>query len=161
MKEGIINELGSFAIASRLRRLNESLVSDMTLIYKEHGLPLETKDFILYHLLSKRGHLSISEIARELNLTHPAVIHIAKSLEKIGYVESEKSADDSRKRLLVLTKKGKRDLDKYKILWEDITLLNQELFEQQVKLLQSIQELEKMLKEKTYYQRYHSIQESK
>lgn len=161
MISNIINESGSFAIGARLRRLYELLTSDMTLIYQEQGLPLETKDFILYYLVGKRSSISISEIAKELNLTHPAVIHIAKSLERIGYIESEKSVSDSRKRLLKLTKKGQKDLAKYRILWADIMALNQELFEQEVQLLQHIQKLEEMLKEKTYYQRYHSLQASK
>ena len=161
MISNIINESGSFAIGARLRRLYELLTSDMTLIYQEQGLSLETKDFILYYLVSKRSSISISEIAKELNLTHPAVIHIAKSLERIGYIESEKSVSDSRKRLLKLTKKGQKDLAKYRILWADIMALNQELFEQEVQLLQHIQKLEEMLKEKTYYQRYHSLQASK
>jgi len=161
MIANIINELGSFAIGARLRRLFESLVNDMTLIYKEQGLPLETKDFILYYLMSKRSSISISDIAKELNLTHPAVIHIARSLENIGYIESEKSSSDSRKRLLKLTKKGQKDLGKYRVLWDDIISLNQEIFEQQVQLLQNIQKLEEMLKEKTYYQRYHSLQATK
>jgi DNA-binding MarR family transcriptional regulator len=161
MIANIINESGSFAIGARLRRLYESLVNDMTLIYKEQGLPLETKDFILYYLMSKRSSISISDIAKELNLTHPAVIHIARSLENIGYIESEKSSSDSRKRLLKLTKKGEKDLAKYRVLWDDIISLNQEIFEQQVQLLQNIEKLEEMLKEKTYYQRYHSLQASK
>jgi len=161
MITNIINESGSFAIGARLRRLYESLTGEMTLIYQEQGLPLETKDFILYYLVSKRSSISISEIAKELHLTHPAVIHIAKSLEKIGYIESEKSDSDSRKRLLKLTKKGQKDLAKYQVLWDDIMTLNQELFEQEVQLLQHIQKLEEMLKEKTYYQRYHSLQASK
>ncbi|MBB5635155.1 DNA-binding MarR family transcriptional regulator [Pedobacter cryoconitis] len=161
MIANIINESGSFAIGARLRRLYESLVNDMTLIYQEQGLPLETKDFIFYYLMSKRSSISISDIAKELNLTHPAVIHIAKSLENIGYIESEKSTSDSRKRLVKLTKKGQKDLAKYRVLWDDIIALNQEMFEQQVQLLQNIEKLEEMLKEKTYYQRYHSLQASK
>ncbi|WP_367866694.1 MarR family winged helix-turn-helix transcriptional regulator [Pedobacter sp. WC2423] len=161
MIANIINESGSFAIGTRLRRLYESLTNDMTLIYQEQGLPLETKDFILYYLVSKRSSISISEIAKELNLTHPAVIHIAKSLEKTGYIESEKSVNDSRKRLLKLTRKGQKDLARYRVLWEDIMGLNQQIFEQEVQLLQSIQKLEEMLKERTYYQRYHGLQASK
>ncbi|MGY0034861.1 MarR family winged helix-turn-helix transcriptional regulator [Pedobacter sp. NJ-S-72] len=161
MVANIINESGSFAIGARLRRLYESLVNDMTQIYKEQGLPLETKDFILYYLMSKRSSISISDIAKELSLTHPAVIHIAKSLENIGYIESEKSSTDSRKRLLKLTKKGQKDLARYRVLWDDIIALNQEIFEQQTHLLQHIEKLEEMLKEKTYYQRYLSLQASK
>lgn len=159
--ENVITGLGSFAIGTRLRRLHESLWSDMTLIYKEHGLPLEAKDFILYYLLSTRSSMSISDVARELNLTHPAIIHIAKSLEKMGYVDSEKSPTDSRKRMLKLTAKGQEHLVHYKVLWGDIAGLNRELFEEQVQLLEQIEKLEALLKEKNYYQRYHSIQLAK
>lgn len=157
----IIDELGPLALGARLRRLLDTAWKDMTQIYQEHDLQLESKDFILFYLLGKRGQLSISEIAQELGLTHPAVIHLAKGLEKIGYVQSVKSADDNRKRYLKLTRKGKADLEGYEELWKDVETLNKEIFIDQLPFLQIIMKLEAMFEERSYYKRYQDIKNRK
>jgi DNA-binding MarR family transcriptional regulator len=157
MQSDIIDELGPLAIGARMRRFYDMLAKDMTKVYKENGLPLEPKDLILYYLLAKRTRLSIAEIANELSLTHPAVIHVAKGLEKMGYVESEKDKGDSRKRYLKLTKTGKAHLVKYNELWEKVRMLNRELFIKKTAFLETISALEKLLEERSFYQRYHAI----
>jgi len=156
MTKNIINELGELAIGARMRRLIDLLAKDVGKIYTEHGLEFETKYFALFYLISRRGIISIMEIAEELSLTHPAIIHLAKGLEKKGYIESLKAPEDLRKRMLRLSKKGKGALPAFEKVWTKIARLNKQLLEsQRNNLLRALEEMEALLEEKTYYKRFY------
>jgi MarR family transcriptional regulator, organic hydroperoxide resistance regulator len=158
MQKNIIDELQGLAIGARLRRMNDIFSKDVTRIYAEHQLDFETRHFILFYLISQRNGIGIMEIAEELSLTHPGVIHLARELEKKGFIESVKSDDDARKRLLRLSKKGKKALPVFQKLWDKILRLNKQLMNaQQHHLLKSLQEMEALLEEQSYYKRFQKL----
>jgi DNA-binding MarR family transcriptional regulator len=158
MKGNIITELGALAIGARMRRLTDTFSKNVMQIYQEHGLDFDPKYFILFYLVAERESIGIMEAAQELNLTHPAVIHFAKDLEKQGYIQSVKSPTDSRKRLLQLTKKGEKALPAFKILWNKINKLNQKLMNRQTHhLLKAIEEMEMQLEQQSYYKRFNEM----
>jgi DNA-binding MarR family transcriptional regulator len=152
--KNIINELGALAIGSRMRRMYDILSKDAARIYEDHELQFETKHFTLFYLISKRKQICIMDIAEELSLTHPAIIHLAKDLEKKGYIESVKSPEDSRKRMLQLSRKGRKSLPAFEKVWKKIATLNKQLFQEQQQLLQTLEALELLLEEKSYYKRF-------
>ena len=157
----VIDDLNELAIGARMKRLYDLFAKDVILIYQDEKLNFEPKYFTLYYLISKKGEIGITEIADELNLTHPGVIHLAKELEALGYIQSGKSASDSRKRILKLSEKGIESLDKFQRVWEKILLLNQSLFNnQQHNLLTAIMETENQLNAKPYYQRFKEMFEN-
>ncbi|WP_153796319.1 MarR family winged helix-turn-helix transcriptional regulator [Foetidibacter luteolus] len=159
MQQNIITQLGALAIGARMRRLTDIFSRDVAIIYKEHNLDFEARYFVLFYLVSERDGIGIMEIADELSLTHPAVIHLAKDLEKKGYITSEKSPSDSRKRLLKLSSKGKAALPEFKKVWDKIHKLNNQLMKkQQNNLLKAIEEMEHILEEKSFYKRFKSMQ---
>jgi len=154
----IIDDLQELAIGARMKRLYETFSKDVIQIYRDEQLNFEPKYFPLYYLVSRRGEIGITEIADELSLTHPGVIHLAKELEAMGYIESVKSKTDNRKRILRLTIKGENSLVKFEQLWAKIADLNKNLFSRQKNnLLQAIAEMEEQLSNKTYYQRFKEI----
>lgn len=155
MPGNIINILGPLAIGARMRRLVDILYRDVEKIYNDHGLDFETRHFIIFYLISQRNGIGIMEIAEELSLTHPAIIHLAKELEKKGYIESVKAKDDNRKRLLRLSAKGKKALPEFRKVWRKIEKLNHELIESRKhNLLKALEEMERLLEETSYYKRY-------
>lgn len=156
MAQNIINELGALAIGSRMRRLYDALSKDAARIYEDHELQFEIKYFTLFYIISKRKQIGIMDIAEELSLTHPAIIHLAKELEKKGYIESVSAVGDSRKRMLQLSARGKKSLPAFKKVWEKIDALNKQLFEQQHQLLQTLAAVEKTLEEISYYKRFQN-----
>jgi DNA-binding MarR family transcriptional regulator len=158
MPENIINELGALAVGARMRRLYDIFSKDVKRIYEDHELEFETKYFTLFYLISRRDGIGIMDIAEELSLTHPAIIHLAKELEKKGYIESVKAPQDNRKRLLKLSAKGRKSLPAFEKVWKKIEKLNTLLFRmQQNNLLQSLEEMEKLLDEKSYYKRFQQL----
>jgi DNA-binding MarR family transcriptional regulator len=158
MNENIINQLGALAVGARMRRLTEMFARDVSRIYKEHGLDFDPKHFILFYLIAERGSIGIMEVAEELGFSHPAIIHIAKELEKKGFIESMKSLTDNRKRLLKLSEKGARALPEFKKLWGKIDKLNTELMAtQQYHLLKAIAEMEAILEDRSFYKRFNKL----
>ena len=158
MPNNIIDALGELAIGARLRRMNDIFSRDVSRIYKDNGLDFETRYFILFYLISQRDGIGIMEIADELSLTHPGIIHLAKELEKKGFIESVRSPGDGRKRLLKLSKKGKRSLPAFEKVWKKIARLNRQLMNsQQHHLLKALEEMEQTLKEDSYYKRFQNI----
>jgi DNA-binding MarR family transcriptional regulator len=158
MEDNIISRLGALAIGARMRRLTDMFSRDVAIIYKEHNLNFEAKYFVLFYLISQKDGIGIMEIAAELSLTHPAIIHLARDLEKKGYIQSERSATDNRKRLLRLSKKGKAALPEFKKVWNRIEKLNAQLMQQQQNhLLKAIAEMEAFLDEKSYYKRFKNM----
>ncbi|MDH7462383.1 MarR family transcriptional regulator [Chitinophagaceae bacterium 26-R-25] len=154
----IINELGELAIGARMRRLYDVFSKDVMKIYNDHNLDFEAKYFTLFYLVSKRNGIGIMDAAEELSLTHPAIIHLAKDLEKKGYIDSVKSPVDSRKRLLMLSRKGKAALPAFNEVWNKIDKLNKKLMRgQKNNLLKALEEMENLLDEKSYYKRYQNI----
>ena len=110
---------------------------------------------MLFYLIAERGSIGIMEVADELSFSHPAVIHMAKELEKNGFIESVKSQTDSRKRLLKLSEKGLNALPEFKTLWSKITSLNDSLMAtQQHHLLKAIGEMEAILEDQSFYKRF-------
>ena len=157
MTQNIINELGALAIGTRMRRLYDMLSKDAAKIYEDHELQFDIKYFTLFYLISRRKRIGIMDIAEELSLTHPAIIHLAKELEKKGYVESVSAPNDNRKRMLQLSAKGKKSLPAFEKVWEKIDQLNKQLFEEQQQLLQTLDAIEQLLEEKSYYKRFQAL----
>jgi len=115
-----MRQLGSLAIASRLRRLAEWMYKDGTRIYQEESVDFEPRWFPLFYLLKESGTISVSSAARELGYTHPAINQIAGHMSRRGFLESVKDEKDQRKRLLRLSKKGKAALSNLEPVWADI-----------------------------------------
>ena len=158
MKKNIIDQLGALAIGARMRRLTDTFAKDVMQIYEENDLDFEPKYFALFYLVAERKSIGIMEAAQELSFTHPAVIHFAKDLEKRGYIQSVKDANDNRKRLLQLTSKGEKALPKFQVLWDKISKLNQKLMNKQTHhLLKAIEEMEDQLEAQPYYKRFKEM----
>ena len=159
MQNNIISKLGALAIGARMRRLTDIFSRDVVLIYKEHHLDFEAKYFVLFYLIAQRKDgIGIMEVADELSLTHPAIIHLAKDLEQKGYIQSVKSKSDNRKRLLKLSKKGKAAWPVFQNVWNKIEKLNAQLMKQQQNnLLKALEEMEELLEEKSYYKRFNNM----
>jgi MarR family transcriptional regulator, transcriptional regulator for hemolysin len=61
---------------------------------------------VLVHLARRKGPARISDIARAVELTQPAVTKIAQKFEGAGWVAVLRDPNDQRNRLLALTEPG-------------------------------------------------------
>lgn len=151
---GFIKELGSLALGSRIKSLSESMMRDMAKVYKEQDIDFEPRWFTFFQLVLRRKEITVTQIARELNQTHPAVVQVISILEKKKLIITKKDKTDNRKRLVRLSNKGKQLAEELAPLWEIVQIAaNEILNESAPDLLDKIYEVEKTLQHKSTYQR--------
>ena len=117
MQEDFVKELGHLALAVRLKRISDKMIHSGKRMYKELGLDIEPNWFLLFKILKKHERLSVTEIADKLQFSHPSVINIVEKMTNRGYLTSEPSASDNRKRLLTLAPKALEVYPKLDAIW--------------------------------------------
>lgn len=160
--QDVFSKLGPLIIGSRMKRMSDYIMRAGAEFYHSNGIEFEPKWFPLYYLLSQEKELGIMDIAQKLNISHPAVIQLAKELEKKGWITSTKSKEDARKRLLKLSKKGLSMLPQLQLIWDDIREVNRQVVESQpTNILNALEEMEAFFASKSYTERMKDFQESK
>ncbi|WP_427873404.1 MarR family winged helix-turn-helix transcriptional regulator [Flavobacterium sp. MMS24-S5] len=149
----IIDEIGILAISTRLQRLSEQLRKDGALIYKSFDIDFEPKWFPVIYTLHIKEMLSVVEIASEIGYSHPSTISLLKELEKQKLISSKKDKLDERKRLIVLTAKGKELVVKMQPVWTVMKNALNEITDNQNNLLRAIEETEQKLATQGFFQR--------
>lgn len=149
----IIDEIGILAISTRLQRLSEQLRKDGALIYKSFDIDFEPKWFPVIYTLHVKEMLSVVEIAAEIGYSHPSTISLLKELEKQKLISSKKDKQDERKRLIVLTPKGKELVVKMQPVWHVMKNALNEITDNQNNLLKAIEEAEENLVRKSFLQK--------
>ncbi|HEY6901813.1 MAG TPA: MarR family transcriptional regulator [Puia sp.] len=152
----VIDEIGLLAISTRLQRLAEQLRKDGALIYKSHGIDFEPKWFPVIYTLHKKNILSVVEVAAEIGYSHPSTISLLKELEKEGLIKSKKDKEDSRKRLLQLSDKGHRLIEKMQPVWQVMLSALSDLTDTHNPIMQAIEEVEQRFHEKSFLERAKS-----
>ncbi len=146
----LITELGELALATRLRRLADTLQKDVTHIYRELGLDFEARWFPVLVALRDGQPWPVTVLAGRLGLSHQAVSKTARLLAARGLVHDVPDPDDARRKRLALTREGTelcRNLDR---IWEEIRLANRDLLtETGVSLLTDLERLESALADKS------------
>jgi DNA-binding MarR family transcriptional regulator/ribosomal protein S18 acetylase RimI-like enzyme len=144
----LIEELGTLAFASRLRRLSERLLRDVSLTYRAEDLNFEARWFPVFYLLWRQSPLAVTAIAQRLHLTHPAVNQVAGAMSKAGLLVSARDSRDDRRRLLSLSPAGKSLARQLQPIWQDIQEATAELVSASgIDLLGGIAQVEKSLDE--------------
>jgi ribosomal protein S18 acetylase RimI-like enzyme/DNA-binding MarR family transcriptional regulator len=141
----IFAELGELALASRLRRLSETMMAEGEELYRDLGVTFRPRWFPAFHALSKRSPLAVGELAGALGVSHTAVAKIAEEMLRAGLIRIARDGrGDRRRRLYALTAAGKRTLRSLKPVWREIgKAVREALVEAGVDLLPDIERFEK------------------
>ena len=123
----LVSELGYLALASRLKRLSDRLMQEVSGVYAAHGVGFRARWFPVAAALGRESPQSISSLAAALGLTHTGVAQIAAEMQRGGLVRSSGDASDGRRRLLHLTASGAATLAGLEPLWREIRDANAEL----------------------------------
>ena len=149
----VVDQLGSLALALRLKHLSDQLLQDGIKLYRHSGLAFEPKWFPVFYYLQEIGPTSVTDLARGLGVTHPGINQISREMISAELVVSYKDMGDKRKRVLALTSKAKAMLSELEPVWRVQRAVLQEILDQSGDdgLLQR---LERVLQEKGLYQRF-------
>jgi DNA-binding MarR family transcriptional regulator len=153
LERNIINELGSLALATRLKNLSDRLAKDVAQIYKESDFDFEPRWFAVFYSLKDGNELAVMELSSMLQQSHPAVNQVANILVKKGLVVERKDKLDQRKRLLKLSKKGLQLAADMEPLWAKIKEANDQLLKQSKNILASLEAVENALDKKSIKER--------
>ena len=150
----LISQLGELALASRLKRLSDRLMREVSRVYKEQALDFEARLFPVLFYLRSEGPSNITTIAKGLNLTHPAVTQVAHAMSRRKLIRSRRVVGDERQRELVLTQKGEVLVNELQPVWDEVRRATRELLQEtNVDMIRNLERLEAALDERSMYQR--------
>lgn len=146
------DELGFLILGSRLRRLSEYYLSEVNKIYHQRGLIFDASWFPTFYILSKGEPVSLTDISRELLISHSAVSQLIKSLKEKQLVLSELSKADGRHQMIRLSKQGYVLLDELKPIWEALSSSLEKMEQEKssdIRLLPALTALEENFEKET------------
>ncbi len=113
----IYENAGTLFLGTRLKRLSDQFLSDLSRIYKGVGICFEPTWFPIFYLLDTTQDVTISAIAKQLEITHSGASQMVTSLKKKGFVEISKVREDKRLKTVAFTALGKARLKEIKPVW--------------------------------------------
>lgn len=148
------SELGLLSLGSRLKRLSDQMMYQVSDIYRHRHIDFEPSWLPIFSLLQDGKARPVTDISQTLGLAHPSVIQITNAMIKKGVVFSQKDPADSRRRLIQLTESGKGMRTNLAEVWDDIRQsVNQIMEEANCNLLQDIEAVEEVLTHQNLFHR--------
>ena len=150
----LIRDLAELALGSRLRRLSDRLLQDVSTIYDEQGKGLRARWFPVLFALSREAPQAVTDLARSLGLTHTAIHQIVVQMADQGLVITERDPADERRRLQSLSPHGKAAAKQLQPLWDEIASATEELLESAgLPLIPALAAVEEQLDRRSMYRR--------
>ncbi|WP_027709662.1 bifunctional helix-turn-helix transcriptional regulator/GNAT family N-acetyltransferase [Zooshikella ganghwensis] len=128
-------ELDYLALGSRLKRLSDHLISEVSQTYKTLDIDFNPRLFPLLQLLYRHGPNSISELSQALGVTHAAVSQMAHMMVKSGLASKQPDPTDERRQFLELTPEAHALYQSLTPLWQAMQSTLQQFGSQQGFLL--------------------------
>jgi DNA-binding MarR family transcriptional regulator len=127
----LYQRLGFLVLGSRLRRISDSFLSEITRAYQNEGIEFDASWFPVFYLLAENDSLSIKELSEQTEVSHPAASQLITGLKNKGLVTTTTSAEDGRKQLVTFTTKGRELLTQVQPVWDAILLSMEEIVNSQ------------------------------
>ncbi|EHH04015.1 MarR family winged helix-turn-helix transcriptional regulator [Mesorhizobium amorphae] len=109
--EDVIRSLGFLCLGSRLKRIGEQLQADTQRVLDRLDVQVQSSQFPLLAALDRLGPLPVGELAQSLGIAQPGVTRSVSLLAELGLVEVGQSNNDQRRRIVSLTRDGRRLVD--------------------------------------------------
>jgi len=152
--------LGFLVFGSRLKRLSDTFLNDVNLVYRSYNISFDASWFPVFYILSQKTEVSIKEISDELNVSHSAISQLIANLQEKGLIKSVVSKQDARHRVITFTSKGVKLLQKIKPVWDALQQAMEELVnenEQSKKILEALTAMEKSIQKTGVFHRVEKI----
>jgi len=120
-RQDIFAELAELALASRLKRLSETMMGEGEELYRDLGITFRPRWFPAFYALGKRSPLPVGELAAALGVSHTAVAKIADEMLRAGLIRLARNGrGDRRRSLYALSPEGKRTHRRLEPVWREI-----------------------------------------
>lgn len=147
-----LRELGYLGFTTRLKRISDAMMHDGRKMYKELEVAIEPNWFVIFKILAKNEKMTVTEIAENIQMSHPSVIAITNKMLSKRFLISTKDKDDSRKRMLYLSKKALDNMPEYQKIWDAGTAVLSKALKG-LDPLNFITEMEKRFKQSSFKER--------
>ncbi|HZX74723.1 MAG TPA: MarR family winged helix-turn-helix transcriptional regulator [Cyclobacteriaceae bacterium] len=137
------NTAGLLILGSRFRRLSESFLTAINMIYRKQRITFEAGWFPVFYLLAQQDSLTVNELSEAMRCSQPTASQLVRSLKEKGFITSAIHPHDARSQEIILTKKGKQLLARLRPVWLAMEKTFEEHFE--TSLLKKLTSLEKQL----------------
>ncbi|WP_430907221.1 MarR family transcriptional regulator [Maribacter sp. 2-571] len=151
-KEDFLVALGFKGFTARIKRLSDTLMYDAKHVYRYSGIAIAPNWHLVFLLLQDEKRLTVTEISKKLDLSHPAVIKITGKMREKGFLTGMPHETDSRKTYLQLTEKSRRYLPELQEQWDLITTIIETLINEE--FLSKLGDLENDLRNKSLLDRF-------
>jgi DNA-binding MarR family transcriptional regulator len=149
-----LRELGTFALASRMKKLVERLKAEASRVYRDRGIDFNDSWFLAAWMLSQQDGMTASDMAGKLGVSRPAVSQMAAGMHKKGLIGYERDPVDHRRRRISLTDRGRETVRALEPLWQDVGDVTMEIIRTSgVDLLGGLSGLEDALDEQSLSER--------
>lgn len=151
----VFNDAGLLIIGTRLKRLSDRFLTEVSRIYKSQNIRFESAWFSIFFLLDKKGSLSLTEIASELEVSHSAISQMITQLLDKKVVEIQQDISDARIKKIVFSAKGKKLIEQVHPIWAALQKSLNQLMSADVTgehFLKTISQIEEKLTNNTLYE---------
>jgi DNA-binding MarR family transcriptional regulator len=140
-------DAGLLIIGSRMKRISERFLSELTKVYKKQNIQFEPAWFPIIYMLDKKGPLSLTEIANELEISHSAISQMITQLQNKKIVEIVPNMADARVKRIFFTSKGLKLLKQVQSVWEALIQTFDQMLprEEQTMFFKSLSNLEEKI----------------
>jgi DNA-binding MarR family transcriptional regulator len=108
MVEDVIRSFGFLTLGTRMKRLGERLQADTQRIMDELGAPLQASQYPFLAAIDRLGPITVGELAEAVGITQPGATRTVAQLVELGMLEVKAASDDQRRRIVSLSREGKR-----------------------------------------------------
>lgn len=155
---GYITSLGAAFTARRLQRLADAFVDDVEAFLRAQGLQVPGRAVSTLLLIKQSPGLAITQVARQVQMSHPLIINLLSNLEHLHLVEFRHDENDRRRRLIFLTEMGEDEVAKLALALPVIRAAYTELGrEAGVDLTGVVDRLDTALERRTFRQRLDGV----
>lgn len=116
--DDFLKEIQYLGITARIKRLNDALSYSIKDLYRSQNLDIEPSWHLILLLLKRNKQLSLVELARQMQISQPAVTKIVKKMLNKGYVKHSVSPADHRVKIIELSAKSLQTFPKWERVWD-------------------------------------------
>ena len=153
-----LKSLQIIGVTARIKRISDTLMHDARRVYEYLELPIEPNWHLIFLLLKEREKLSVTEISKALEFSHPSVNTIINKMKKVGYVTGRVHDKDSRKQIIELTEKAHKELPKLQEEWDQIKIAVHDIFDDE--FLGQLEIVEKKMEQKGLLKRVIEVKKN-
>lgn len=145
--------LGELGLGSRLKRVSEYMMKETQYVYDYYNIDFDPYLFPVFKIISNKKDTGITnkDIQNSLRFSQPAITQTINKLNAKGLIIFEKDQHDKRKKIILLSQKGVRLLEKITPIWKNIDVTIKEYtLESSCSLIEHLNNLEHKLNKKSF-----------